>query len=120
MYCTSILKLCQVLLKLSQNIRGIMSTQGQHLKNIRKSLNLSQEALGERLNVSKQYISNLEADRNVLNNEKMVSLLLDFNVNLNYLFNGQGPMFLTSDNQDDDVMVIKLKKGQSVKIVYED
>ena len=29
-------------------------------------------------------------------------------------------MFLTSDNQDDDVMVIKLKKGQSVKIVYED
>ena len=36
------------------------------------------------------------------------------------LFNGQGAMFLTSDNQDDDVMVIKLKKGQSVKIVYED
>ena len=99
-----------------------MSTQGQYLKNIRKALNLLQQALGERLNVSKQYVSNLEADRNVLNNEKIVLLLLNFNVNLNYLFNGKGPMFLTSESESLDSTIIRVKapRGAKVLIEYED
>ena len=70
-----------------------MTTQGKRLKKIRLALNLSGEEFGKRIGVSKQYVSNLEADRNVLNNEKLVSLLVDFNVNLNYLIAGQGEMF---------------------------
>lgn len=70
-----------------------MSTQGIRLKKIRQELNLSQEQFGSKIGVSKQYVSNLEADRNVLNNEKLVSLLVDFNVNLNYLIGGVGKPF---------------------------
>ena len=70
-----------------------METQGSRFKKIRKELKLSQEEIGKSINVSKQYISNLEADRNILNNEKLVSLLLYFDVNINYLLGGKGQMF---------------------------
>lgn len=70
-----------------------MTTQGKRLKKIRQALNLSGEEFGVKIGVSKQYVSNLEADRNVLNNEKLVSLLVDLNINLNYLIGGIGDMF---------------------------
>ncbi len=74
-----------------------MPTQGQRLKKIRLALNLSQEQLGLKLGVSKQYISNIEADRNVLNNEKLVSLLVDFNININYILSGLGTQFIKTN-----------------------
>lgn len=73
-----------------------MPTQGARIKKIRTALSLSQEAFGGLLGVSKQYISNLEANRNVLNNEKLVMLSVDYDVNLNYLFNGFGEIFLNN------------------------
>lgn len=73
-----------------------MTTQGKRIKEVRKLLNLSQSDFGAKLGVSKQYVSNLEADRNVLNNEKLVSLLLDLNVSLDYLIGGYGEPFLRS------------------------
>ena len=89
-----------------------MTTQGLRLKKIRQTLNLSQEALGEKLCVSKQYISNLEADRNILNNEKLVLLLFDFDVNLNWLIGGKGEMFnkKTSDFQSEDEFEMKVEE----------
>lgn len=71
-----------------------MSTQGQRLKKIRQSLGLSQEEFGKKIGVSKQYVSNLEADRNILNNEKLVSLLVDFCVSSDFILSGKGLMFL--------------------------
>lgn len=73
-----------------------MSTQGERLKKIRQALNMSQQEFGDKLEVSKQYFSNLENDRNTLSNEKLVSLLLDFNVNLNYLLGEVGELFVNS------------------------
>ena len=83
-----------------------MSTQGDRLKKIRQALNLSQEELGKSISVSKQYISNLEASRNLLNNEKLVSLLVDYNVNINYLLAGIGNMFNPPKYEDvkDDIL----------------
>ena len=75
-----------------------MSTQGQRLKKIRLELNLSQDELGKKLGVSKQYISNIEADRNVLNNEKLVLLLSDFNININYILAGVDSPFVSCDS----------------------
>ena len=77
-----------------------MSTQGERLKEIRQALKLSQQEFGDKLCVSKQYFSNLENDRNTLNNEKLVSLLVDFNVNLNYLLGGVGEIFLSKQKED--------------------
>ena len=71
-----------------------MSTQGKRLKNIRQHLNLTQEQFGAKLNISKQFYSNIETDRTLLNNEKLVLLFKDYNVNLNYLLGGMLPMFV--------------------------
>ena len=92
-----------------------MSTQGKRLKNIRNALELTQEQLGAALGISKQFYSNIETDRTVLNNEKLVLLLKDYNVNMNYLLGGILPMFNDkSDSLDDFEQKVKkvlIKEG---------
>lgn len=70
-----------------------MSTQGKRLKKVRMLLNLTQEEFGARLGISKQFYSNIETDRAVLNNEKLVLLLKDYNVNINFILGGFYPIF---------------------------
>lgn len=70
-----------------------MTTQGSRLRNIRRELKIPQDKFGEMIGVSKQYISNIEKDRNLLNNEKLTKLLVDFNVNINYVLAGIGEPF---------------------------
>ena len=84
-----------------------MSTQGKRLKNIRQSLKLTQDELGAKLGISKQFYSNIETDRTLLNNEKLVLLFKDYNVNLNYLLGGILPMF--NDNKKEDDFELKVK-----------
>lgn len=83
-----------------------MTTQGKRLKKIRKALDFTQEQFGEKLKMSKQYYSNIENDRTVLNNDKLAVLHNDYNVNLNYLFSGVGEMFNTPQFEDvkDDIL----------------
>ena len=92
-----------------------MSTQGKRLKNIRNALELTQEQLGAALGISKQFYSNIETDRTLLNNEKLVLLLKDYNVNMNYLLGGILPMFNDkSDSLDDFEQKVKkvlIKEG---------
>lgn len=70
-----------------------METQGQRIKKIRQELNLSQEEFGKIFDIGKQFISLLEKDKTQLNNDKLVKLLFDYNVNINYLLGGIGSMF---------------------------
>ncbi|MBR2069168.1 MAG: helix-turn-helix transcriptional regulator [Candidatus Gastranaerophilales bacterium] len=70
-----------------------MTTQGKRLKVIREKLKLTQEELGKKLGISKQYYSNIETDRTLLNNEKLVLLFKYYNINLNYLLAGEGCIF---------------------------
>ena len=91
-----------------------MTTQGQRLKKIRQALNLTQEQMGESLGISKQFYSNIETNRTLLNNEKLVLLLKDYDVNLNYLLAGLLPMFNSNKNEDDFELRVKnvlIKEG---------
>lgn len=92
-----------------------MSTQGKRLKAIRQALKLTQEQLGNALGISKQFYSNIETDRTLLNNEKLVLLLKDYNVNLNFLLGGFLPMFNGKNSIEDDfelkVKNILIKEG---------
>ena len=72
-----------------------METQGQRIKKIRQALNLSQESFGKIFDIGKQFVSLLEKDKTQLNNDKLVKLLFDYNVNINYLLGGMGSMFNT-------------------------
>ena len=94
-----------------------MTTQGDRLKQIRQTLRLSQEEFGKELNVSKQYVSNLESNRNFLNNEKLIHLLIDFDVNINFLLGGVGNMFIqkpfeqVEDELEQKVVEVMKKYG---------
>lgn len=70
-----------------------METQGSRIKKIRQALNFSQDKFGEIFGITKQFVSLLEKDKVFLNNDKLVKLLLDFDVNINYLLGGKGEMF---------------------------
>lgn len=78
-------------------------TQGQRLKKIRQSLGLTQSEIGVALSMSKQYFSKAETDTIVLNNRQLVTLLVDYNVNVNYLLAGRGEMFLQQITPPDNI-----------------
>jgi len=77
-----------------------MESQGQRIKKIRQELKLSQDDFGKIFNISKQFVSLLEQDKTFLNNDKLVKLLLDYNVNVNYVLAGIGSMFIMREPED--------------------
>lgn len=96
MYFVSYVRILEGLQKL------IMTTQGLRLKKIRQTLGLSQEEFGAIFDIKKQFVSNIEKDHVVLNNDKLVKLLVDYKVNINYLLAGIGSMFLGQDKKPDN------------------
>lgn len=80
-----------------------MDTQGMRIKKIRQALGLSQDKFGEIFEISKQFVSLLEKDKTFLNNDKLVKLLFDYNVNINYLLGGIGGMFNETTQQNEQL-----------------
>lgn len=68
-------------------------TQSERIKEVRKALNLTLEKFGEKLGVKKNTISQLENGRNSLTEQMAKSICREFNVNYDYLVNGEGDMF---------------------------
>ena len=66
------------------------------IKKIRASLNLNQKEMSKRLNISQTTLSELESGNHMPKFETLYNLASEFNVNLYYLFFGQGDMFLDS------------------------
>lgn len=73
--------------------RGENMTQGERLKNVRKSLGLTLESFGEKLGVKKNSLSQIENGRNSLTEQMAKSICREFHVNYDYLLYGDGEMF---------------------------
>ena len=71
-------------------------TLGQRIQELRKQSNLSQEALGEKLGVSRQAVSRWEMDGAVPEVDKLVAMARLFDVSLNELLQVNGPGRLNS------------------------
>lgn len=70
-------------------------TQGERVREIRKALSLTLEKFGEKLGVGKGAISKIEKDDRNLTEQMAVSICREYNVNYDYLMNGEGEMFDT-------------------------
>lgn len=70
-------------------------TQGERVREIRKALNLTLEKFGMKLGVGKQAISKIEKGENSLTDQMSISICREYNVNYDYLMNGEGEMFDT-------------------------
>lgn len=68
-------------------------TQGERVRDIRKSLKLTLEKFGEKLGVGKTAISKIEKGENGLTDQMARAICREYNVNYDYLMDGDGEMF---------------------------
>lgn len=73
----------------------------ERLKELRKTLKLSQDAFGERIGMSGGGISLLEMGKRNITEQNVKSICREFNVDYIWLTTGEGEMFVDSD---DDIM----------------
>lgn len=80
----------------------------ERIRNLRKSLKLSQEEFGNRLGVTKASISRLESGINNVTEQMIRSVCREYNVNYSWLKEGIGDMFVSTDdsvaNRIDDLL----------------
>ncbi len=72
-------------------------TQGERVKEVRKSLGLTLEKFGARLGVTKVAISNIEKGNRNLTEQMTKSICREFNVDYGWLTTGSGEIFVDSD-----------------------
>lgn len=68
-------------------------TPGERIRSIRKELGLTLEKFGESLGVSKGAISAIEVGTRNLTEQMPKAICREYNVNYDYLVNGEGEMF---------------------------
>ena len=83
-----------------------MSTMGKRIRLLRNELKLSQEQFGAIFNSGKSYISAVENDKSKLSVDNLVKLLVDYDVNLNFVMGGIGEPFNTPkyESVKDEIM----------------
>ncbi len=87
-------------------------TQGERVREIRKSLGLTLEKFGEKLGVKKNAISQIETGRNSLTDQMTKAICREFGVDYTFLTTGEGEMFVDSD--DDFIEKIdRIMAGES-------
>ena len=81
-------------------------TIGERIKMLRKKLDLTQQAFADCIGMKRNSIAQIELDRNT-SEQTIFSICREFNVNENWLRDGNGSMFLPTDRNTD---IAKLTK----------
>lgn len=94
-------------------------TQGERVKEIRKSLDLTLEKFGEKLGVTKTTISRIEKGINNLTEQMTISICREYNVNYDYLTCGDGEMFDDLPQTVIDKLCAQYNLSDSEKAIIE-
>ena len=94
-------------------------TQGERVKEIRKSLDLTLEKFGEKLGVTKTTISRIEKGINNLTEQMTISICREYNVNYDYLIRGEGDMFDDLPQTVIDELCLQYNLSDSEKAIIE-
>lgn len=73
-------------------------TQGERIREVRKTLGLTLEKFGDKLGVTKQTVSRIENGINNLTDQMTKSICREFHVDYIWLTSGEGEMFVESDD----------------------
>lgn len=71
----------------------------QRIKEVRRSLGLSQEEFGRRLGITKSAVSRIESSSNGASGQTVKSICREFSIDYAWLTTGQGEMFAENDDQ---------------------
>lgn len=87
-------------------------TQGERLKQIRKTLGLTLEKFGNNLGLKKNSLSQIENGRNELTESNARAICREYHVHYQWLITGEGEMF---QNSDTDVLnaIEKIMSGEN-------
>lgn len=94
-------------------------TQGERVKEIRKSLDLTLEKFGEKLGVGKTAISKIEKGERNLTEQMTISICREYNVNYDYLTCGDGEMFDDLPQTVIDELCLQYNLSDSEKAIIE-
>lgn len=87
-------------------------TQGERVREVRKTLGLTLEKFGEKLGIQKSAISKIERGDTNLTDANIKLICREFNVDYIWLTTGEGEMFVDSD--DDFIEKIdRIMAGES-------
>ncbi|MCI7130374.1 MAG: helix-turn-helix domain-containing protein [Lachnospiraceae bacterium] len=75
-------------------------TQGERVKEVRKTLGLTLERFGEKIGVKKSAVSKIEHGQCALTDQMCKSICREYNVNEEWLVNETGEMFSKVDRED--------------------
>lgn len=75
-------------------------TQGERVREVRKTLNLTLEKFGNEIGLKKNSLSQIENGKNELTEGNAKAICREFNVNENWLRTGDGEMFLEQNRKD--------------------
>ena len=89
-------------------------TQGERVKEFRKSLNLTIEQIGNKLGVTKVAISNIEKEKRNLTEQMSRAICREFNVSEEWLKTGEGEMYqqLSEDEEIAGIVSDLLEEGK--------
>ena len=89
-------------------------TQGERVKEVRKSLNLTMEQFGNKLGVTKVAISNIEKEKRNLTEQMSRAIFREFNVSEEWLKTGEGEMYqqLSEDEEIAGIVSDLLEEGK--------
>ena len=89
-------------------------TQGERVKEVRKSLNLTMEQFGNKLGVTKVAISNIEKEKRNLTEQMSRAICREFNVSEEWLKTGEGEMYqqLSEDEVIAGIVSDLLEEGK--------
>ena len=73
-------------------------TQGERIRELRKTLKMTMEQFGEKIGVTKSTISNIENGNRNATEHMVKSICREFNVDYIWLTTGDGEMFVDADD----------------------
>lgn len=90
-------------------------TQGERVKKVRKSKEMTMEKFGERLGVTRTAISNIEKGYRGLTEQMLRAICREFNVNEKWLRTGDGdmPQKLSEEEEIADLVSDVLENGKN-------
>lgn len=83
----------------------LSETIGKRVVSLRKKLSLTQTVFGEKINVTKSQIGNIENDRRILTDRTISDICREFNVNEDWLRYGKEPMFRPAKTIDNELTI---------------
>lgn len=89
-----------------------MSNIGDRIKVLRKDLKITQDAFAARINLSRNYITQMELGNRVPAQRTIADICREFNVSEAWLTDGVEPMYMEAEDSDWE-MITRIMAGAS-------